>query len=1692
MLIAMALSSAPAGAANTGAADEESESAIADHKRDVPKRAGKDAFSVTSMVKDDRRSTSSNLTAKEKRDAAVATRRSLEAAGAAAAEGATVLTFDDGPSGTRVTDRYRGQGIVFGSPNTTEPPFLTTDGSNPTSPVLSGYPQFSGDIMGWFVIPGTNKPTSVSSFTLDVGFIDTPDSIQVIAYTTGGADIVSASTVGINTITSNVGNIVAFEVMQSASEPAGFAIDNVTFVPGTTTIPGLAGGLPSPSETNGGSNPGSQLIVCGIRLCGDPVNTLTGNLTETFTDVAVTGAGVGVTFNRTYNSDESARDGWFGRGWRATWESSVRVDGTSATITFDNGSTVLFNETSLGWVAAPRVTADFQTFPDGTSEVELVDGTNMKFAADGSLFRVTEANGRAVSLDRVGDTLVASDAAGRSTTLEFDANGHVTKVIDPMGSETTYSYDAEHLAKVVSPLGGTTTFGYTGDRLTKLVDAVGGTVEHSYNDEGRVVAQVDKRGGTWAYDYALVPAATEGDLEVLTVSVTAPDGNVTRQRYENRLLVSETAAFGTAQAATWSFAYDALVGGRISETRPDGEVVLRSFDSRGNVTSQTDPEGRVSMYTYDLFGNRTSVTYPSGRVDTADYDLAGNLSALTEDYWGVALSTWYVRDGLGNLVGTYSPSGSYTSFETNAAGLPVEITDPDGKRLTIEYDALGREVSRTQVAMSEGVDNRVTTKTWDAESRLTSQTDPTGAVVSATFDAAGRPLTSTDAQGNVTTTAYNAPGDVIKVTSATGSAATFTYDAMGRLLTRTQRGGTTRYEYDRLGQRTVMTDPLGRATSRTFDAAGRVRTSTSPDGTTVTNAYDASGLQTAIEYSDATPDVTYSYDADGQRTGMQDASGATTYVYDGAGRLTSYTNAVAGAVTYELDPDDNATRITYPGGRDVIRAYSSGGRLLEVIDWNNQVTQFSIDSFGQTSRVSYPNGVAAAWSFDQAGSPTDVNYDLGGTTIASYTAELEVGGLIRSATALATSLTGAETQTFDYNPSNQLASVNGTEVAYDAEANLLQRPDGLLQRFDAAGQLVEIEGATAPTTPTPTPTPLPTGTPTPTDASAGKPPTVVSTVTKTVKSGVKRVRFPKVSLAPGSKLVALVSAGRAIAGKPVGGSRLTVAGLAVTRGGYAVSRAGRVDSWVGSTASARVVTPVVRLGKRHGVTQVTVVRVDGATSSRVVKGQGKTSKASVALTTTAKQQLVLVGVAATTRKSRKLAPASGNIALASSARQKSKKFATLATRTTTTGARSLRVGSATKATWWSVGGLTFTSTAGAARAAKTTPGADGANATTNAPSAGQIVSVQYSANGERIAEGPDVTYSYDAERRLTRLTKPGVSQAFTYDGDGLRLTSSGTGGPRTFTYDVASSSAPLLSDGVHAFIYGPGDVPIAQVAADGTTSYLLGDTQGNVRAVASADGSLAGAANYEATGVRTVVGASTPLGFHGQYTDLSGLQYLRARYYDAETAAFLTPDPMREATGSPYGFAGGNPISFADPTGLVFVSCAAILAGSNTLNGVIGDAAQGYAGGLKMRATLLGQALRTSPSAAVRSYAASQLRSAGTALKSPVFNTLTKLGSRLPLVGAGLTYGTHVLEGDSQAESLGSAGGAFAGGLAGGAAGGALGGVACGALAGVTFGAGAASCPFLVGGGALVGGVAGGFVGEWVGGHVGGFIGGLF
>jgi RHS repeat-associated protein len=127
-----------------------------------------------------------------------------------------------------------------------------------------------------------------------------------------------------------------------------------------------------------------------------------------------------------------------------------------------------------------------------------------------------------------------------------------------------------------------------------------------------------------------------------------------------------------------------------------------------------------------------------------------------------------------------------------------------------------------------------------------------------------------------------------------------------------------------------------------------------------------------------------------------------------------------------------------------------------------------------------------------------------------------------------------------------------------------------------------------------------------------------------------------------------------------------------------------------------------------------------------------------------------------------------------------------------------------------------------------------------------------------------------------------------------------------------------LNDGTNTYLYGAGR--IAQVNT--TTEYFLGDALGSVRQMTDATGEITLAKSYQPYGemLASVGNGTSPFAFTGEQQDVSGLTYLRARYYSSGDGRFTSKDTWMGDYNSPlslnrWNYVEGNPINLTDPSG---------------------------------------------------------------------------------------------------------------------------------------------------------------------------------
>jgi hypothetical protein len=141
-------------------------------------------------------------------------------------------------------------GVVNGTPTasltlapTSPSTFITSDGANPTSPVLSGSPRFNGAISILF-------DKDIAGVGLDGGFFNAIGGTAIKAFARNGSFIGSVlnQKTGIEFLglvtDDGLDGIAGLQFSLVGGEPAGFAIDNLRFgragqviVPGGTPVP---------------------------------------------------------------------------------------------------------------------------------------------------------------------------------------------------------------------------------------------------------------------------------------------------------------------------------------------------------------------------------------------------------------------------------------------------------------------------------------------------------------------------------------------------------------------------------------------------------------------------------------------------------------------------------------------------------------------------------------------------------------------------------------------------------------------------------------------------------------------------------------------------------------------------------------------------------------------------------------------------------------------------------------------------------------------------------------------------------------------------------------------------------------------------------------------------------------------------------------------------------------------------------------------------------------------------------------------------------------------------------------------------------------------------------------------------------------------------------------------------------------
>lgn len=651
---------------------------------------------------------------------------------------------------------------------------------------------------------------------------------------------------------------------------------------------------------------------------------------------------------------------------------------------------------------------------------------------------IPEADGSLVYVfDGTGRHLETLDGATYAVILSFayDARGYLTTVTDADGNVVAIDRDAAgHATAIHAPFGQTTTLGYdAAGNLATATDPLGRVTALSYQAGGLLTRLVDPRGGVETMTY---------DVQGRLASQTSPAGaHWTLTRTSSvPVHVDVTTALGRTRGHDLRVLADGTEQRTL--TREDGTRVSSTRGSDGTTTT-TYPDGTVASVREDpdpqwgllapLIGEST-VTLPSGLVASE----TTTATATFADASGALTSLTQLDTSTSDADGTWDQLW-------DAATRTTTWTTPSGRVSSATLDARGRVTTLAVPGLA------AITVAYDARGRIASVAQ--GARhLDAVYDAASGFLAEIhDAQGHVLRSFRDAAGRVTSVTRPDGGTVGIVEDPSDNLTTLTLPGGLAhRFAYNADDRETSYTPPAGPPTLTSYDADQAPSSQTRADGSTIQVTRDGAGRIATLGFGAST--VTASYDAAGRLSGLAGPSGnALAYSYDGFLPTTVTATGAAPATV----------RWTYDARLRVASERIGNGTTINVLrDLDGLITDVGALSItrdattGQASDASI-DGVSWSYSYDAFGGITRLTAKALGTSVYAPTYTFDALGRIATRKEKSTTIGYA----YDANGRLIGTTKNGVvDATYGYDANGNRSDSGVV--VDAQDRMTAGFGAT--------------------------------------------------------------------------------------------------------------------------------------------------------------------------------------------------------------------------------------------------------------------------------------------------------------------------------------------------------------------------------------------------------------------------------------------------------------------------------------------------------------------------------------------------------------------------------------------------------------------------------------------------------
>jgi RHS repeat-associated protein len=1086
-----------------------------------------------------------------------------------------------------------------------------------------------------------------------------------------------------------------------------------------------------------------------------------------------------------------------------------------------------------------------------------------------------------------------SGAPAIEVKQENGATSYFTKTTDGAylsfdKTHATLTYDAANNQYVfVRNATATYIFDSTG-KLISITDLNNNSIDLTYNTAGKLTTITNEANQnitiTWT-DTRVTKVKNSANKEVVyTYNTTGDLTNV------NDVMGGNTV-------------YTYITDHRISQMkRPNGGIVKNTYNTgtteqKRTVASQTDELGNITTITNARNNNNESIIVLPDGSETYETYVNGRMSSLTKySAFNGETRTWeYSYDEGGNLAQTINPDNSSVENTYDSKGNILTTTNELNKTTKFEYNHL---------------------------KQVTKIIDPLNREVNLTYSPTGNLLTSTDSKGNVTKLTYNAQGQKTSVISPLLHTTTFEYDANGFLNKTINPSGeeitsinnnyglptsvtdanlnTTTVSYNNLGQPLVKLDPSGATTSYVYDISGNLLSVT-----------DAKGKVSSLEYNlknnvtkSTDPNLNFStveYDSRDNPVSSTDARGNTaTSVYNGFGNVIESTNALGKITKFTYNWRDQITITTLPTGKKYTTVYNLDGTVKNEKNPQNFTTAYTYNNAGETITVKDPLLNVTTFEYDANGQVSKVIRPDTKTQETTYDTEGKKDTYKDEAGNIAN---------YDYNANGQLITTSeygvGTELEYDPAGNLTKKINpaddsytayvynsrNLLTKIDYSDATTDINysynnlGQRSTMVDS-------NGTTSYTYDDLGRTTRVANTVdgnidyTYDANSNLATLKTPSGKTATYTYDVA---------------NNLTKVNEAAMGN---VSYTYNNDNLLSTTTFAN-----------------TLKTTNTYNASNLLTGM-VTKKGTATAT--------LLNYSYTYNNNSLIA--SQNTATATITDTKSYSYDSL-----------LRMNTVTTGTVAKTFGFDdIHNIISKPNGDALSYNADNQLTSMTNTATGLDFDYSYDARGNRIEKESTVGtttntvagYGYNIANQLTEANlsanPPNTTEIdYSYNGEGLRNKKTKTAGTTVtnekYIWNSESSIPVLLEDKDYTYVYGLGSAPIAQIKkGTNVVTYLHSDQIGSVKATSNATGAITEQYLYDEYG--NITGGATShtatlFGFAGEYLDTdTGFYYLRARWYDPQTAQFTTVDPALITTHLVYGYTAGNPLSYTDPLGLDWLS----------------------------------------------------------------------------------------------------------------------------------------------------------------------------